>query len=231
MFINIYKYLYYISYGGNKMLNKTFVYIKIDIPTDIESEIKLIKDYCKENKIFLKDENIFIDKCIEGKQIKLDSTQALKNLSLNSGDIFIIKELNQLGSTIEGIKNVWEALYMHGVDIIIIENKLLNTYNKSLIERKLKSEIIIELLNYINENMDIIYYNEKTHKSSSIGRPKEDIETLTDEQIQLLQENFPKFDKDRSERTITADQFMSILGLERNTFYKIIKQYKKALGE
>jgi len=215
------------------MISKTFVYIKIDNLTEqhIDFRIKTIRDYCLENKILLKDDNILIDKSNDGKQIKMDSPQALKNLSINSGDTLIINELNQLGKTSEDIGKVWQSLYVHGVDVIVIDNKIFNTYNKSSIEKKLKSEIIIELLNYIRGNMDIINIANTNKNPSTSGRPKEDIDTLSELQLELLRENFDKFDRDRRDRLITADQFMSVLGLKRNTFYKIIKQYKEIVGE
>lgn len=219
------------------MENKAFAYIKVDTQTDdIDLKVTAIKKYCLKKDILLSDENIFVDKCIDRKQIKMDSPQALKNLSLNSGDIFITIELDQLGSTIEDIKNVWEALYIQGIDLVVIENEILSTFGKSLLEKKLKSDIIIELLSYLSSNLDTInketkqIYN-KTNKGNSIGRPKEDIDTLSDEQSKLLIENFDKFNRTRSERTITAEQFMNILGLKRNTFYKIIKQYKETLSQ
>lgn len=210
------------------MMGKTFAYIKVHPAKDnIDLQFKSIKKYCLENNISINEENIFIDKSIDGKQIKMDSPQALNNLSFYPKDILIIRELNDLGNDLDTIKNVYRALYLHGIELIIIENEIFNTFKKSHLENKLKSDIIYELLDYFCEKTNLTKVNKNNHSAKPIGRPQESLDTLSDEQLEILKLNFNRFNRERSERTITANQFMEILGLKRNTFYKIIKQYKE----
>lgn len=61
-----------------------------------------------------------------------------------------------------------------------------------------------------------------------LGRPPMNLQALTENQKQTLEELWPLWDKDKSKRKITASEFMNKLNLKRNTFYKIVKEYEEA---
>ena len=65
-------------------------------------------------------------------------------------------------------------------------------------------------------------------KGIVLGRPNLNLETLTETQRKILADNFNRFDGDRKDRTLTAEEFMNLLGLKRNSFYKVIQEYKES---
>lgn len=62
-----------------------------------------------------------------------------------------------------------------------------------------------------------------------LGRSQMNLKALTEKQKQILEELWPQWDKEGSQRKITALEFMTKLNLKRNTFYKIIKEYEQAI--
>jgi len=58
-----------------------------------------------------------------------------------------------------------------------------------------------------------------------LGRPQIDYATLGRQQKELVRQYYPQWQKGE----ITAVKFMEILGLKKNTFYKIMKQYENLL--
>ena len=62
-------------------------------------------------------------------------------------------------------------------------------------------------------------------KGKHLGRPTFTLESLTDNQHQLLKENYQKLKL----KEITATALMELMELKRNTFYKILKEYEQTL--
>lgn len=58
-----------------------------------------------------------------------------------------------------------------------------------------------------------------------LGRPPLNLSTLDQKQLYIIEETFPKW----KNREITSVQFMGLLELKKNTFYKILKEYEKHL--
>ncbi|PEP36359.1 recombinase, partial [Bacillus pseudomycoides] len=59
-----------------------------------------------------------------------------------------------------------------------------------------------------------------------LGRPQFNLSTLSSKQLLLIEETYPKW----KNREITGVQFMEVLGLKKNTFYKVIKEYENTLN-
>ncbi|KFN12867.1 putative dNA recombinase [Bacillus pseudomycoides] len=59
-----------------------------------------------------------------------------------------------------------------------------------------------------------------------LGRPQFNLSTLNSKQLLLIEETYPKW----KNREITGVQFMEVLGLKKNTFYKVIKEYENTLN-
>ena len=57
-----------------------------------------------------------------------------------------------------------------------------------------------------------------------LGRPAINLATLSKEQREILEANFEKWQT----KEIKSVEFMGLLGLKKNTFYKVIKEYQLA---
>ncbi|HAN10069.1 MAG TPA: resolvase [Clostridiales bacterium] len=214
------------------MINKIFSYIRVSSrEQNTDRQIESIKEYCKSHNLKLEERDIYTDKA-SGKDFNRDSYKALK-LNLRQGDTLIIKELDRLGRNMEMIKDEWQELIKAGIDIIIIDNEILNTTNKTDLEKTLISNIIFELLSYMAEKERLKIRQRQAEgiavakqKGIALGRPNLNLETLTETQRKILEDNFDRFDGDRKDRTLTAEEFMNLLDLKRNSFYKVIQEYK-----
>ncbi|MGG1152667.1 recombinase family protein, partial [Bacillus wiedmannii] len=56
-----------------------------------------------------------------------------------------------------------------------------------------------------------------------LGRPQLNLSTLSQKQLFIIEETYPKW----KNREITGGEFMELLELKKNTFYKIIKEYEQ----
>ncbi|MED4654741.1 recombinase, partial [Bacillus pseudomycoides] len=59
-----------------------------------------------------------------------------------------------------------------------------------------------------------------------LGRPQFNLSTLSSKQLLIIEETYPKW----KNREIIGVQFMEVLGLKKNTFYKVIKEYENTLN-
>ncbi|PEI36843.1 recombinase, partial [Bacillus pseudomycoides] len=57
-----------------------------------------------------------------------------------------------------------------------------------------------------------------------LGRPQVNLSTLSKQQINIIEETHSNWKNGE----ITAVMFMEMLGLKKNTFYKIMKEYEEA---
>jgi DNA invertase Pin-like site-specific DNA recombinase len=101
--------------------------------------------------------NLTIDRIFEekvsGRSFSREVYQGMK-MAFRRGDILIIKELDRLGRlgrNMEQIKDEWDALQKMGVDIIVIDTEILNTANRTDLEKTLISNLMFVLLSYISE--------------------------------------------------------------------------------
>ena len=218
------------------MTNKAFAYIRVSTKEqNTDRQLEAIHEYCKANRIEMDERNIITDKQ-SGKDFDRTGYKALKEQLLRKGDTLLIKELDRLGRNMEAIKDEWQQLIKAGIEIIIIDTPILNTSNKTDLEKTLISDIIFNLLSYMAEKERLKIKQRQAEgillgkqKGIKFGRPTLNLDTLTTKQKQLLEENFNMFDGDRKNRRITANDFMNLLGLKRNSFYKVIDEYRYVL--
>ena len=62
-------------------------------------------------------------------------------------------------------------------------------------------------------------------KGKHLGRPKLNISKISKQQLQTLKLYYPKWKNEQ----ITGVEFMTLLELKKNTFYKVIGEYEKVL--
>lgn len=210
-----------------------FGYVRVSTKEQCEDrQVEAIKEYCKANKLELEERNIVIDKQ-SGKDFNREGYQLLKNYLLRSGDTLIIKELDRLGRNMEQIKQEWQDLINKGINIIVIDTPILNTTARTDLEKKLISNIVFELLSYMaQKERERIRQRQREGIEAArkagkhLGRPRIDFDGLSKEQKEIIKQYYPRWQNG----IITATDFMQKVGLKRNTFYKIMKQYEENLS-
>jgi DNA invertase Pin-like site-specific DNA recombinase len=114
------------------MMNMVFAYVRVSTKDqNLDRQLAALKAYSEEKDIVI--DNIHEEKA-SGKDFNRPEYQKLK-YRLRKGDTLIIKELDRLGRNMEQIKDEWQELQKEGVDIIVIDNEMLNTANKTDLEK------------------------------------------------------------------------------------------------
>ena len=167
----------------------------------------------------LTDRAIFVDKQ-SGKDFQRKGYLALKNQMLRPGDMLVIKEMDRLGRDYGAIKDEWLDIQRMGVDIVIIDTPILNTKEKSDLEKNLICSIVFELLAYTaeKERRKIrIRQSEGIRlaldKGVKFGRPETTLPDNYAEVIDLWHSN-----------QITAVEAMKRLDMKKTTFYKLARR-------
>jgi DNA invertase Pin-like site-specific DNA recombinase len=158
-----------------------------------------------------------------GKNFERPVYQSMK-LTLRRGDTLIIKELDRLGRNMSQIKDEWRELEKLGVDIIVVDNELLNTANKTDLERTLISNVVFELLSYVAQRE---YTKIKTRQAEGIaiakgkgvykGRPPRSVD---------MDKFAAVYKRWRIDKEITAVKAMELMDLKRDKFYDTVKMYE-----
>lgn len=165
------------------------------------------------------DRYIIADKA-SGKDFAREGYQTLKTQLLRSGDTLVIKELDRLGRNYTQIKTEWQELLQKGVEIVVLDTPMLNTTNKSDLEKKLIANIVFELLAYMSEKERLRIHARQAEgiaaakaQGKHLGRPMIPMPPNFKEQYQKVLDH-----------EISATQLMKTLGLKRNVFYRCIHE-------
>lgn len=195
-----------------------FAYARVSAKDqNIARQLQAIDDYAKTKNITV--DRIFEEKA-SGKDFNREIYQSMK-LTLRQGDTLIIKELDRLGRDMEQIKDEWRELQKMGVDIIVIDNDLLNTANKTDLEKILISNIVFELLSYMaQKERDKI----RARQAEGIAIAKTMGKYKGRKPIQS--DSFEKIYKVWRNGEITAVKAMELSKLTKATFYRKVKQYE-----
>ncbi|MFB5839191.1 recombinase family protein [Clostridioides difficile] len=198
--------------------SKTYGYVRVSTKEqNTDRQIEVLKRYG------IKDRDILVDKA-SGKDFNRPSYQALKESMLRAGDTLVIKELDRLGRNMEMIKKEWQELNNLGVNIVVIDTPILNTTNKSSLEKNLISDIVFNLLSYMAEKERLkikqrqregIELLKAKNNGKGIGRPKINYPS-----------NWSEIYKSWKDKEITAKKAMEQLELKKSTFYKLIQNWE-----
>ena len=205
------------------MDNKIFGLVRVSTKDqNPERQVIAIKEYCKENNLIINERDILIDKQ-SGKNFERPGYIMLRDNLLRKGDILIIKELDRLGRNMSMIKEEWQKLINIGINIIIIDSPILNTTNKTDIERILISNIVFELLAYMGEKNRLKIRQAQKEgieaakaRGQHLGRPK----------IQFPS-NWENWYLKWKNKEITGVEAMKQMGLKKNSFYNLVKRYEE----
>lgn len=175
---------------------------------------------------------IFIDKQ-SGKDFNRPQYQAMKQV-IREGDIVYIDALDRLGRDYDGIIKEWKYITRElNADIVVLENESLfdSRKFKSIGDMgKLMEDQFLSLLAYVAQKEREKIKQRQAEgiaiakaQGKQLGRPKINLQTLSKEQRQTLENNYHRW----TNKEITAVEFTKMLGLKKNTFYKIVKEYQE----
>lgn len=209
--------------------NATFAYVRVST-----KEQNVDRQLTKMRELGVEERFTFVDKA-SGKDFTREQYQALR-IMIRSGDLIYIDALDRLGRNYEEIIKEWKYLTRElGADIVVLENETLFDSRKFKEMKelgKLMEDQFLSLLAYVaeQERTKILARQKEgiaaaRAKGKHLGRPVIDLKSLSKEQYISLEMNYPKW----TQKEITGVEFAKILGLKKNTFYKIVKCYKECL--
>lgn len=206
------------------MSTKTFAYIRVSAK-DQNPDRQLHEMI----QLGINERDIFIDK-ESGKDFNRPQYQALKQC-LREGDLLYIKSIDRFGRNSKEIKKEWEHITQEiKADIKVLDMPLLDTTQHKDMLGTFVSDLVLQVLSFVAERerenikqrqMEGITVAKA--KGKHLGRPQMNIDTLSKEQKLILDSNYPKWES----KQITGVQFIDMLGLKKNTFYKIMKEYQE----
>jgi DNA invertase Pin-like site-specific DNA recombinase len=175
--------------------------------------------------------DIFIDK-ESGKDFNRPQYQALKQC-LREGVLLYIKSIDRFGRNSKEIKREWEDISQNiRADIKVIDMPLLDTTQYKDTLGSFVSDLVLQVLAFVSEReRDNILQRQAEgiqvakEQGKYLGRPRLNLSTLSKYQRQTLEQNYPKW----KSKEITGVEFMTLLELKKNSFYKIVGEFEKEL--
>lgn len=213
--------------GGNAMVMMGYARVS-------SKEQNLGRQLEKFKRLGIEDRFIFTDK-ITGATFKRESYDTMKQI-IREKDLIYFDSLDRLGRDYDGIIREWKYITRElKADIVILENETLfdsRKFKEMGDLGKLMEDQFLSLLSYVAEQerkkirkrqrdgIDLAIKN-----GVVIGRPKVNLDTISEEQREILEETYPKWKK----KELTAVKFMEKVNLKRSSFYKIIKEYEEKI--
>ena len=202
--VSIGTFQYKLCKGEEMMSNKIFGYIRV---SSKEQNTDRQKQALLESGV---DERDIIEDKISGKDFNRNGYLTLKNSLLRDGDTLVIKELDRLGRNMDMIKNEWQEIQSNGIDIVVLDTPILNTKNKSDLEKKLIANIVFELLTYMAEKERIKI---KTRQAEGIAIAKS--KGLYKGRKKIVNENFKNVYYDWKNGKLTAVKAIEMLDMKK----------------
>lgn len=202
------------------MSKKTYGYMRVSTKEqNLDRQKEALLEYGVNERDIIEDKQ-------SGKDFNRQGYQTLKNSLLRKGDTLVIKELDRLGRNMEMIKTEWHELEDMGVDIVVLDTPILNTSNKSDLEKKLISNIVFELLSYMSEK-ERTKIRARQAEGIAIAKKKGKYKGRK----KIMHDNFVPVYEEWKSGGITAIKAMEKLDMKRNTFYRRVKEYEAKIGE
>lgn len=210
----------------NNMSKKTFAYIRVS--SKDQNESRQLKEILE---LGVNERDIFIDK-ESGKDFNRSQYKALKQC-LREGDLLYIKSIDRFGRNSKEIKSEWEDITQNiKADIKVIDMPLLDTTQYKDQLGSFVSDLVLQVLAFVSERERENILQRQAEgiavakaQGKHLGRPKLTLRTLNKEQKQKLESNYLRW----KSKEITGVEFMTLLDLKKNSFYKIIGEYEEAL--
>ena len=201
-------------------MGKIFNYIRVSGKDQNEGrQVEAMAQWNKVNGVTNAIE--LIDKC-SGTNTDRPNLQMLLKV-VGKGDLVVIKSIDRLSRNYKECKQLWEQITSTGADIVVIDMPLLDTRQYKDLLGSFISDLILSVLGYVAQQetdfrkqrqMEGIKLAKKQGKH--LGRPKA---TYPTNWIQVFTQ--------WQNKEITATKAMELTGLKRNTFYKLVTEYKE----
>ncbi|MBZ5753633.1 recombinase family protein [Metabacillus rhizolycopersici] len=197
-------------------------------------EQNIDRQVTKMKTLGIEDRFTFIDKQ-SGKDFDRPQYKAMKGV-IREGDLVYIDALDRLGRNYDEIIKEWKHITREiNADIIVLENESLfdsRKFKNMGGMGKLMEDQFLSLLAYVAEQeRNKILQRQKEGiavakaKGKHLGRPQFNLQSLSKDQRQKLENNYQAW----ANKNITGVQFADLLQLKKNTFYKIVKEYEGTL--
>lgn len=175
----------------------------------------------------LEDRQILIEKA-SGKDFDRDVYQGMKNSILREGDVLYIASLDRLGRNYEGIVSEWQSLTKEiGVDIVVLDMPLLDTRKNKDLLGTLISDLVLQLLSYVAESER---EKIKTRQAEGIAIAKAEGKYKGRKPVEVDKYEFAKLYSEVESGERTNKYVMDKLNLKRNTYYKLVEEFKTKTG-
>lgn len=201
--------------GVDYMANsKIFGYARVSsTDQNLVRQIESLKEFGIDER------DIFIDKQ-SGKDFNREQYLLLKKM-LRNGDTIVIKELDRLGRDMAGIKSEWNYFLENGININILDMPILNTSNKSDLEKRLISDIVLSLLSYLAEK-ERLKIRQRQMEGISIAKAN----GVYKGRKRKVIENFNSIYDTWKKGEITALKACEELNISSPTFYRRVKEHE-----
>jgi DNA invertase Pin-like site-specific DNA recombinase len=199
-----------------------FMYIRCS--TKDQNEARQVE---KAKALGIDDRNIFIEKA-SGKDFDRPVYQGMKNATLREGDVLYIDSLDRLGRNYDGIVAEWQSLTKEvGVDIVVLDMPLLDTRSNKDLLGTLISDIVLQLLSYVaqNEREKI-----RSRQADGIAVAKAEGKYKGRKPVEVDKYEFAKLYSEVVAGERTNKYVMDKMGLKRNTYYKLVEEFKTKTG-
>jgi DNA invertase Pin-like site-specific DNA recombinase len=208
------------------MSTKIFAYIRVS-----SKDQNIDRQLHEMLKLGIDERDIFIDR-ESGKDFNRSQYQALKQC-LREGDLLYIKSIDRFGRNSKEIKREWKAITQNiKADIKVLDMPLLDTTQYKDKLGTFVSDLVLQVLSFVaDRERDNILQRQKEGialakaKGKHLGRPQMNLQTLGKDKRDKLAGNYQRW----VNKEITAVEFMGLLGLKKNTFYKIINEFEAEL--
>lgn len=142
---------------------------------------------------------------------------------VGEGDLVVIKSIDRLSRNYKECKELWEQITGKGADIVVIDMPILDTRQYKDLLGTFISDLILSVLSYVAEQETTFRHKRQMEgiklakeQGKHLGRPKATYPANWKEVYTKWQNG-----------EITATKGMELTGLKRNTWYKLVKEYKE----
>jgi len=175
---------------------------------------------------------IFVDKA-SGRHFDRPQYQLLRKI-LSTSDIVYIDALDRMGRNYDEVISEWKYITRElQADIVVLENETLfdsRKFREMGDMGRLMEDQFLSLLSYVADQERKKIHQRQAEgiavakaQGKHLGRPPFTLSVLSQKQLIIIEETYAKWKK----REITSVRFMELLGLKKNTFYKILKEYEE----
>lgn len=209
-------------------MGKVFNYIRVSSKEQNETrQVEAMKEWNEANGVT--NEIELIDKC-SGTNTDRPNLQMLLKV-VGEGDLVVIKSIDRLSRNYKECKQLWEQITNKGADIVVIDMPILDTRQNKDLLGNLITDLFLTILGYVAEQetefrkqrqMEGIQCMKEVNgkKIGKTGRP-------TGRPKATYPANWEEVYTKWQNGEITATRGMELTGLKRNTFYKLVKEYKE----